>query len=159
MSESKIEWYHDFIGMGYHVYDVRPTVYLLFDDRKKLVNTWSEIIKYWPDDEIKIRFFEEDPNYELVLYSPSRILMTTWVFLKSLKISEHYLQFKEEYNGSALLKLALYQPKKDGKYELEIFKYKKKITDVKFLQGQDQDDDIISSQARKILQQNTRQNP
>lgn len=158
MSETKIEWFHDFIGMGYHVYDVRPNVYLIFDDRKKLVNTWKEIIKFWPDDEIKMRFFEGDPNYDLVLYSPSRILMTTWVFLKSLKISDHYLQFKEEYNGSASLKLALYQPKKDGKYELEIFKYKKKVTDVKFLKSQDQDDDDISSQARQILQKNTQQN-
>jgi hypothetical protein len=150
MADTKIDWFEDFLGLGYHVFDIRPTIYLIFDSKRKLVNTWREIIKYWPDDEIKMRFFEGEENYEFVLYSQSRILLTTTVFLKSLKISDHYRQFMEEYNGSASLQLAVYFPK-DKKYELEIFKFKKKVTDLKFLKEEDTDDDFIILQARKKL--------
>ena len=150
MADTKIDWFEDFLGLGYHVFDIRPTIYLIFDSKRKLVSTWREVIKYWPDDEIKMRFFEGEENYEFVLYSQSRILLTTTVFLKSLKISDHYRQFMEEYNGSASLQLAVYFPK-DKKYELEIFKFKKKVTDLKFLKEEDTDDDFIISQARKKL--------
>jgi hypothetical protein len=152
MSDSKIEWFEDFIGLGYHVFDVRPTVYLIFDNKRKLVNAWNQIIKYWPDYEIKMRFFEGDANYEFVLYCQSRILQTTNVFLKSLKMSDHYQQFMEEYNGSASLQIANYSPK-NKKYELEIFKFKKKVIDVQFLKNQDIVDDFIVLQARERLKQ------
>lgn len=145
-----MNWFEDFLGLGYHVFDVRPTIYLIFDDKRKLVNTWNQMIKYWPDDEIKMRFFEGDTNYEFILYCQSRILQTTNVFLKSLKISDHYKQFMEEYIGSASLQLAAYSPK-NKIYELEIFKFKKKITDLKFLKKQDVDDDFVISQAREKL--------
>ncbi len=150
MIDSKINWFEDFLGLGYHVFDVRPTVYLIFDNKRKLVNTWNQMIKYWPDDEIKMRFFEGDTNYEFVLYCKSRILQTTNVFLKSLKISDHYTQFMDEYIGSASLQLANYSPK-NKTYELEIFKFKKKVTDLKFLKKQDIDDDFIISQALERL--------
>ena len=150
MVDTKIDWFEDFLGLGYHVFDIRPTIYLIFDGKRKLANTWKKIIQYWPDDEIKMRFFEGEENYEFVLYGQSRILPTTAVFLKSLKISDHYKQFMDEYNGSASLQLAVYFPK-DKKYELEIFKFKKKVTDLKFLKEEDNDDDFIISQARKKL--------
>lgn len=150
MTDSKIDWFEDFLGLGYHVYDVRPTMYLIFDNRRKLADTWNKMIKYWPDDEIKIRFFEGDDNYEFILYCQSRILQTTNVFLKSLKISDNYRQFMDEYIGSASLQLAIYFSK-EKKYELEVFKFKKKVTDVKFLKTQDAYDDFIVSQARSRL--------
>jgi hypothetical protein len=153
MTDSKIDWFEDFLGLGYHVYDVRPTIYLIFDGRRKLADTWNKIIKYWPDDEIKIRFFEGSDNYEFVLCCQSRILQTTNVFLKSLKISDNYKQFMDEYNGSTSLQLAIYFVK-EKKYELEIFKFKKKVTDVKFFKKEDLDDDFIISQARKKLENN-----
>ena len=154
MTDRKIDWFEDFLGLGYHVYDIRPSIYLVFDTRRKISTTWNNIIKFWPDDEIKIRFFENENNYEFVLYGQSRILTTTWVFIKSLKISEHYRKFMEEYNGSASLQLALYFSK-EKKYELEIFKFKKKVTDVQFLKAQDIDDDFIINQARQKLQNPT----
>ncbi|MDE1729041.1 MAG: hypothetical protein KGH81_07700 [Thaumarchaeota archaeon] len=150
MINSKINWFEDFLGLGYHVFDVRPTVYLIFDDKRKLVNAWNQMIKYWPDDEIKMRFFEGDVNYEFILCCQSRILQETNVFLKLLKISDHYKQFMEEYIGSASLQLAVYSPK-NKTYELEIFKFKKKITDLKFLKKQDVDDDLVILQAREKL--------
>ncbi|MEO9307828.1 conserved hypothetical protein [Nitrosotalea sinensis] len=152
MTDSKIDWFEDFLGLGYHVYDVRPTIYLIFDGRRKLADTWNKIIKYWPDDEIKIRFFEGTDNYEFILYCKSRILQTTNVFLKSLKISDNYKQFLDEYNGSMSLQLAIYFTK-EKKYELEIFKFKKKVSDVQFLKKDDDtNDDFIVSQARKKLE-------
>ncbi len=154
MTDTKIEWFEDFLGLGYHIYDVRPNIYLIFDGRKKLANTWNQIIKYWPDDEIKMRFFEGESSYDFIVYSPSRITMTTWIFLKSLKNSDNYLQFKDEFMGSATLKLALYIPKKDT-YELEIFKYKKRVTDLKFLKDSDTDDDFTISRARQRLRNPT----
>ncbi len=150
MVDSKIDWFDDFLGLGYHMYDVRPTVFLIFNGRKKIGTAWNKIIKYFPDDEIKIRFIEKESNYEFVLYCQSRILSTIWVFLKSLKVSEHYKQFKEDYEGAANLKLALYIPKKDT-YELEIFKYVKRITDLKFLTESEVEQDFILARSVENL--------
>lgn len=134
------------MGLGYHLYDVRPTVYLILDGRRKISNTWNRIIKYFPDDEIKMRLIEKDSTYEFILYCQSRVLSTTWVFLKSLKISENYKKFKQDYQGVSLLKLALYVPKK-GTHQLEIFKYDKRITDVKFMTEYEAEQDFILSRA------------
>jgi len=150
MVDTKIDWFDDFLGLGYHMYDVRPTIFLIFDGGKKIANTWNKIIKYFPDDEIKIRFIEKDSEYDFVLYCQSRVLATTWVFLKSLKISEHYKQFKEDYEGAANLKLARYIPKK-GTYELEIFKYQKRISDLKFPTTTEIDQDFILARSIENL--------
>ena len=157
MTDKKISWFEDFLGVGYHVYDIRPNIYLILEGgKRKIVHTWHNIIKYWPDDEIKIRFFEGDLNYDFILYSKSEILHTNWVFLKSLKVSEHYKKFMDEYDGSATLQLALYFPK-EKTYELEIFKFKKRVTDVKFLNAQDIDDDFVITQARQRLQNTSKE--
>lgn len=88
VTDSKLIWIEDFLGLGYHVYDVRPSIYLIVDSRKKVKDTWNKTIKYWPDDEIKIRFFEDLNNYQFIMYGKSRILTTIPVFIKSLTISE-----------------------------------------------------------------------
>lgn len=151
MTDTKIDWFDDFIGLGYHVYDVRPTIFMIFDERKKVVDTWNNIMKYFPDDEIKIRFVENGTDYIFILYCQSRILLTTWVFLKSLKVSEHFEEFKEGYGNLANLKLALYVPKK-GTYELEIFKYQKKIGGIEFLNESEAEKDFVLDRAIKLLQ-------
>ena len=150
MVDTKIDWFDDFIGLGYHLYDVRPTIFLIFDGRRKITNTWNKLIKYFPDDEIKIRFVEKDHDYEFVLYCQSRVLLTTWVFSKALNVSEHYRQFKEDYDGAANLKLVLYVPKK-GTYELEIFKYQKRITDLKYLTEPEAEQDFIVARSLQRL--------
>ncbi len=154
MVDTKIDWFDDFLGLGYHLYDVRPVLLLLIDERKKVANTWNKIVKYFPDDEIKVRFIEKDSKYEFVLYCESRILLTTWVFSKSLNISQHYKEFKEDYNGAAILKLALYIKKKD-KNELEIFKYQKRLTDVKFLSELEAEQDFILTRSSQRLRGNS----
>ena len=150
MSDTSTIWFNDFMGVGYHFYDVRTKVLLIFDERKTLRNTWNKVIKWWPDDEIKMRFVETNDSYEFVLYGESRILTTKWVFLKALKASEHYKRFKDDYEGAAYLGLALYRPKDDS-YELEIFKYSKRVTDVQFLKEPEAEQDSIVLRSREIL--------
>ncbi|MDE1767644.1 MAG: hypothetical protein KGI27_15425, partial [Thaumarchaeota archaeon] len=57
-----------------------------------------------------------------------------------------YKQFKEDYEGAANLKLALYVPKKDT-YELEIFKYMKRITNLKFPTESEIEQDFVLSRS------------
>ncbi|SRR5579885_2502314 len=151
MVDSKIDWFDDFLGLGYHLYDVRPVLLLLIDQRKKVANTWNKILKYLPDDEIKVRFVETDSKYNFVLYCESRILQSTWVFYKSLNLSEHYRQFKEDYDGAAILKLALYIKKKDKENELEIFKYQKRLTNVKFIKEEEALQDFVVARSLQKL--------
>lgn len=142
--------FDDFMGVGYLFYDVRPTVLLIFNKKKTLANVWNKIIKWWPDDEIKLRFVETDDSFEFVLYGESRILLTKWILSKALKISEHYKRFKDDYDGAAKLGLALYMPKDDS-YELEIFRHKKRLTDVRFLKEPEAEKDGIVLMSRQIL--------
>jgi len=138
------------MGLGYHFYDVHPKVFLTFDKRRTLVNAWNKIIKWWPDDEIRMRFMETNDSFLFVLYNQSRILNSTWVFLKHLKTSENYLKFKEDCKGIINFGLAVYIPKKEL-YELEIFKYKKRITDVKFLNSSEVYQDFIVLKSKEYL--------
>lgn len=136
------------MGLGY-IYDVRPTALLVFEKRKAIGDVWKKIIKWWPDDEIRLRFVENDDSYEFVLYGPSRILETNWMFLKKLKTSENYKRFKDDYDGAAYLGLALYL-RKDDSYELEVFRQKKRITNVKFLTESEAADDSTVIMSRQI---------
>lgn len=156
MVDTKIDWFENFLGLGYHLYDVRPVLILLLDNRKEIANTWNKIVKYLPDDEIKVRFVEKESTYEFVLYCESRILLTTYVFLKSLNMSEHYKQFKDDFDGAAVLKLALYIVKKDKTTELEIFKYQKRLTNVKFLTEAEAEQDFIVTRAIEKLHSNSK---
>ncbi len=150
MSNTDVTWFVNFMGLGYHFYDVRPKVILIFDNRKPLLDSWGKVIKWWPDDTISMRFVDNDDSYDFLLYGESRILTTKWAFLKSLKASEHYKRFKEEYEGAVFLELALYRPKADS-YQLEIFKYRKRITDVKFLTESDAETDSMVLRSRQVL--------
>jgi len=145
-----LKWFVDFMGIGYHFYDVHPKVLLTFEKRRTLVNAWGKIIKWWPDDEIRMKFVEMNDSFLFVLYNHSRILRSTWVFLKHLKSSTSYERFKEDCKGISNLGLALYIPKEDL-YELEIFKYNKRITDVKFLHSSEVYQDFILLKCKEYL--------
>lgn len=145
-----ITWFTDFMGLGYRYYDVKPGVLLIFDKSNSIHNVWHRVIKWWPDDEIRMRFVETDDSYEFVLYGESRILKGNWVFVKTLNVSEHYRKFKEGYEGEARLGLALYKPKEDS-YELSIYKYNKSVADVRFLKEFEAEQDKIVLRSRKIL--------
>jgi hypothetical protein len=153
MNNEYIRWFDAFMGVGYNFYEVRPKVLLIFTKRKILLTAWNKIIKWWPDDEIRMRFLETNDSYKFILYGESRILETKWVFLKALKTSEHYKKFKEEYDKVASLRLALYRPKSDS-YELEIFDYTKRVTDAQFLKEPIRKENTIISKALNFLHDN-----
>ena len=133
MSNESIRWFDAFMGVGYNFYDVHTRVILIFDRRKTLFSAWNKIIKWWSDDEIKMIFVEmNNDSYVFIVYSESRILKSTWVFLKALTTSEHYREFKNDCDKMAYLGLALYRPKHNS-YELEVFDYNKKVTNVQFI--------------------------
>ena len=139
----------DFLGVGYDLYQVRPKVLLVFNKRKTLADAWNKIVKWWPDEEIRMRFVEKFDSFEYVLFGKSNILDTQWIFRKLLRSSEHYQKFKHEYDGVVYLGFALYHPQDDS-YELEIFDYKKKITDVRFLNEESAEQDSTVLKAREL---------
>jgi len=143
------------MGVGYHFYNVRPKPLLIFNKGRTLVSAWSKIIKWWPDPDIRMVFVEKGDSFEFVLYCDTRALKTTWVFLKALRMSEYYKRFRDDYEGAADLGLALYKPKDDS-YEIEIFKYKKRVTDIKFQSEQQADKDPIVLKSRTLLNASTK---
>lgn len=154
MTDKSVRWFDAFMGVGYEFYEVRTKVILIFDNKKTLLNAWNKVIKWWPDHEIKMRFVETNHSYEFILYGDSEILDTRWVFLKALKVSENYKTFKDDYEGAALLRLALYRPKGNS-YELELFDYNKRITDVMFLEESLRETDSIVLNSSNILRGST----
>ena len=142
------------MGVGYEFYEVRAKVILIFDKKKTLLDAWNKVIKWWPDHEIKMRFVDTIHSYEFILYGDSGVLDVRWVFLKALKVSENYKTFKDDYEGAALLRLALYRPKRDS-YELELFDYNKRVTDVKFLEEPLRETDTIVLKSSNILRGST----
>lgn len=75
---------------------------------------------------------EKGKKYAFIMYCRSRILQNTWVFLKLLDISDNYRRLKAEYDGKLYVDLAVCIAKGES-YELEIFKYRKSVSDVAFL--------------------------
>ena len=146
-----MRWFDAFMGVGYEFYHVRAKVILIFDNRKTLLNAWHKVIKWWPDDWIRLRFLETNHSYEFILYGDSNFLENTWVFLKALDVSQHYNTFKADYEGAAYLHLALYRHKGES-YELEVFDYRKKVTDVMFLKEPlEEPQDGIVLRSRSII--------
>lgn len=154
MNDKSVIWFDAFMGVGYEFYEVRSKVILIFDKKKTLLNAWNKIIKWWPDNEIKMRFVETNHSYDFILYGDSSVLEARWVFLKALKLSQHYKTFKDDYEGAASLRLALYIPKRDS-YELELFDYTKRVTDVMFLEEALRETDSIVLKSNNILRGST----
>ena len=132
MINKTIRWFDAFLGLGYEFYDVRAKVILIFNSRRTLLSAWNKVIKWWPDDIIRMRFLESKNLYEFIMYGDSSILGFLCVFLKKLNTSQNFETFKRDYDGATFLRLALYRPNKNS-YELELFDYQKRVTDVLFL--------------------------
>jgi hypothetical protein len=151
MEEDTVTWYTAFLGVAYRYWDVHTQVLLLFNKRRDLLNSWNKVVKWWPDDEVKMRFAEANNYYRFVLYGESHILENKWVFLKILKASEYYKRFKDEYDGTAYLGFALYKPEiNDEPYQLEVFNYRKKVTDVLFLEETNPEQDSMVSRSIRL---------
>jgi hypothetical protein len=149
----KKKWISDFLGVGFRYTDIYMNILILFTDRKVAIKTWNENIHWWPDDQIVLRFIEDEDYYWFILYLQGRDLFSkeNIGFLKKNLLTQNYLRFKKNYDEKTILRFALYKSlekkitdkgqnndaqSKTGKntnYELNIFKRMKSIYDVKFL--------------------------
>ncbi len=155
------KWISDFLGVGYRYTDIYMNILILFTDRKVAIKTWNENIHWWPDDQIILRFIEDEDYYWFILYLQGKDLFSkeNIGFLKKNQLTQNYLRFKKNYDEKTILRFALYKSlekkipgkgqnnedaeSKTGKntnYELNIFKRMKSIYDVKFLKINELDD-------------------
>ena len=142
-NEYAIQWIDDFIGVGYRFYDLRMNVFPIFSDKKQANKIWESVIKWWIDPSIKIRFVEVDDDYWFVMGGDTPFPESNKSFFKTLKKSEHYERFKKGHNGEAYLRMGVYREKNESS-PVELFKKKKLVTDIKFLQeSQVKDDDLV----------------
>jgi hypothetical protein len=138
VSNKPISWFKDFIGVGYRYHDIYMNVIPLFEDKVPAYRLWKKTIDWWPDDEIKLRFVEQNDNYWLIIYGGSTYKGDNTGFVKRVQVSDNYKRFKAGYEKKAILRFGIYKenPKKkdDGrKYDLEILKKSKSIYDIAFL--------------------------
>ena len=108
MSSPSIPWFDEFVGVAYRYYDLRMNVVPLFEDRKKSISLWHDVIHWWVDPSIKIRFVEEDDQYWFIMGSDSQKPATNLSFYKVLSKSENYQRFKKGHGGEAYLRLGVY---------------------------------------------------
>jgi hypothetical protein len=155
------KWISDFLGVGYRYTDIYMNILILFTDRKVAIKTWNENIHWWPDDQIILRFIEDEDYYWFILYLHGKDLFSKEKigFLKKNQLTQNYLRFKKNYDEKTILRFALYkslekkiadkgqnnedaesETGKNTNYELNIFKRMKNIYDVKFLKINELDD-------------------
>ena len=106
-----VPWFDDFLGIAYRYFDLRMNVAPLFEDRKFAVNLWHDIIHWWPDYSIKVRFVETGSRYWFVLGSDSQRPTTNKAFCKLLDKSDSYERFKKGHGGEAYLRLGVFSKK------------------------------------------------
>lgn len=110
-SQSSIPWFDDFIGVAYRYYDLRMNVVPLFTDRTESVSLWHDVIHWWLDPSIKIRFVETGNDYWFIMGGDSQRPDTDLNFFKVLPKSENYSRFKKGHGGEAYLRLGIYADK------------------------------------------------
>lgn len=143
-------WFHDFLGVGYRPQDPYTMLLLLFRNRSDASKIWQDVLRWWIDDEIRIRFVETSERYQFIMYCENRILQDTWAFVKLLKMSDHYKKFKTSFRDCAFLGMAVYRPKGDS-YNLHVLKNTKKISDVRFMQEADVEEGSMVWRCKEVL--------
>lgn len=138
-----ILWRDDFIGIGYRYHDVYMNVFPIFEDKNYASKLWDKTVRWWPDDEIRLRFVEEgkDDNYWFILYNTARHVDECTGFAKKLQLSDNYQRFKVGYEKQVILRFGIYKqnPKKERneeakkKFDLQLLKKNKTIYDIKFM--------------------------
>lgn len=143
-----IDWFGDFVGVGYRYHDVYMNVFPLFEDKMSAFKLWKKTIEWWPDDKIKLRFVEQGDDYWFILYGGSEYKKDNTGFVKKVAKSENYERFKVGYEKKAILRFGILKPpkKKDQKYDLEVLKKQKSVYDIAFVQFSDLAPDSVEWQ-------------
>ncbi len=109
--QPSIPWFDEFIGVAYRYFDLRMNVVPLFTDQNESLSLWRDVIHWWPDPSIKIRFVEAGDNYWFILNSDSQKPDAAISMCKLLTKSEHYERFKRGHGGEAYLRFGVYSKK------------------------------------------------
>jgi hypothetical protein len=121
VSSASIQWYDEFLGVGYRYFDLRMNVIPLFSTKKQASDIWNETVHWWSDHDIKMRFVETGDHYWFILASETRRPDHNRSIFKLLPKSDSYLRFKKGSQGEAYIRFAAYseqdenQAKKDAK--------------------------------------------
>ena len=142
-NEDAIQWIDNFLGVGYRFFDLRMNVFPIFSDKKQAIQIWEDLIKWWVDPSIKIRFVEVGDDYWFVMGGDSPFPESNKSFFKVLKKSEHYERFKKGNEGQAYLRMGIFR-EKDKSSPVTLFKKKKIVTDIKFLKENEVKDDLLA---------------
>jgi len=140
--ENDVNWFGDFIGVGFRYHDIYMNVFPLFENKMAAYKLWKRTIEWWPDDAIKLRFIERNDNYWFILYGGSEYKNDNTGFVKQVPISENYHRFKRGYEDKAILRFGIYHEKNSQgqddnstkRYSLELLKKSKSVYDIKFIE-------------------------
>lgn len=111
MTDSHITWSSDFLGLGYRYYDLRMNVAPLFENRRQAVNLWHDVIRWWIEPTIRVRFVEDKRSYWFVMAAESKRPESNIAFFHSMPLSKNYERFKSGIDGEAYLRLGMYAKK------------------------------------------------
>ena len=138
-----IHWRDDFLGIGYRYHDVYMNVFPIFENKKYASKLWDETIRWWPDDEIRLRFVEGglENNYWFILYNTAQHMDENTGYAKKLQLSDNFHRFKVGYEKQVILRFGIYneKPKKAKKdkdkksFDLELLKKHKNVYDIQFI--------------------------
>ena len=120
-------------------------VFPIFEDMRYASKLWDKTIRWWPDDEIRLRFVEQEEdkknNYWFILYNTAQHIDERTGFAKKLQISDNYQRFKVGYEKQVILRFGIYKesPKKvkrenhNKKFDLKLLKKYKTVYDIQFM--------------------------
>lgn len=138
-----IIWRDDFLGIGYRYHDVYMNVFPIFEDKRYASKLWDKTVRWWPDDEIRLRFVEArlENNYWFILYNTAQHMDENTGFAKKLDLSDNFQRFKAGYEKQVILRFGIYneKPKKEKKgkdkknFGLELLKKHKTVYDIQFI--------------------------
>ena len=111
---SSVPWHDDFLGVAYRYFDLRMNVVPLFPERKQANELWNQIVHWWNDHDIKIRFVENEDQYWFIMGSDSKRPDRNRGFFKVLQKSENYQRFKKGHMGEAYLRFGVYAEKNES---------------------------------------------
>ncbi len=106
------EWSDDFMGIAYRYFDLRMNIVPLLPHRKKALKMWQDVIHWWYDASIRVRFIEYPDQYRFVIGAESRRPDSNVSFYKILHKSPHYERFKTGYGDAAYLRLGEYSTRR-----------------------------------------------
>ena len=106
---SPIPWFGEINGVAYRYYDLRMNVVPLVSDQTESTRLWHDVIYWWLDHTIKIRFVESEDSYWFIMGAETKKPSSNLSFYKNIARSENYERFKNGHDGEAYLRLGVYK--------------------------------------------------